>query len=753
MSGVTERHPGAGVVIVRLGSGEAARRGCGPKAALLDRAARAGLPVPPGVVILDEAWHSALQRRLVTLEGSGARRPVSVPDPSLLVHLLGLPSFTGPLAIRAAFSSAEGGGETVCGDLVPGLFVEGRRPAALAAGLAGVWASAYRRPRGIRRDVIAQEMVRASVEGVAFVEQGYEDDIVETAHGVTRGLAARPLAAEVRLLPRLQKEERPTEEDPVASRLQRLIREVRGAFGDRGWRVEWVDDGQRIWLVQIGEIATPPRRNEAFTSASHRDLLPEVPSVLMTSLIGSCAGRLFEHYRDFDPGLPTGRLLLEIVHGRPLLNLTLLTDMLRRWGLPTRLVTGSIGGAADRDAGIRPGRLVRHAPVLARLAVAQLRSVGSARAAEKAILARTVSPPVPLADVLDELCWLYGTLVREMLSLTGAMSVPLALLRRTGTLADIARRWPSTATEMRDGLDVLRTRVAGRPDLLEPLRRGEIPDDPAFREAFEGWLERFGHRGVYVSDVARPRYREAPGGVLRSLAAPTAERPPPPPRTLRAALLRPLAWPAERTLRARESLRSTAMAGFERLRRALLDGARRLVDDGVLPSVESLFDLDVDEVRRLDEDFRPGAAFWRERRAEIEAHRAREIPAVLHRQDAAGAALPREEPPRRLPGIALTAGRVEGRAWVAGDPEAEPPPGYDPETTILVAPAVDLGWLLPFTRVAGVAVETGGDLSYGSIALREMGLPAVTNVRGLSRAVRTGDALVLLADEGVVERR
>jgi hypothetical protein len=33
-----------------------------------------------------------------------------------------------------------------------------------------------------------------------------------------------------------------------------------------------------------------------------------------------------------------------------------------------------------------------------------------------------------------------------------------------------------------------------------------------------------------------------------------------------------------------------------------------------------------------------------------------------------------------------------------------------------------------------------------------MGLPAVTNVRGLSRAVRTGDRLVLDAGAGTVER-
>ena len=750
------RRPDGVVVILRLGSGEAAGRRCGPKAALLDRAARAGLPVPPGVIVLDEAWRSALSRGLVRLEGRGARRPVSVPDPSLLVHLIGLPPFTGPLAIRAAFSSEEGGGESVAGDLVPGLFVEGRRPAALAAGLAGVWASACRRPRGFRRDLIAQEMVRASTEGVAFLQWEHEDDIVEAARPTSTEQASGPVAGVPRSLPRLRRAERATEDDPVAVRLQVLLRGVRAAFGDGDWLVEWADDGTRTWLVQIGGLETLPRRREAFTAASHRDLLPEVPSTLMTSLIGSCAPGLFAHCRRFDAGLPRARPLLEIIHGRPLLNLTLLTDMLRRWGLPTWLVTESIGGEADRDFGAHLGRMIDHAPVMARLLGLQARAVRSARSAKAAILERTSDTPTPLPGILDELCWLSGALVREMLALTGALSVPLAVLRRAGVLGEVASRWRFTTSEMADGLDALRARVAGRPELLASLGRGELPDDPGVCEAIETWMARFGHRGVFESDIASPRYREERQVVLRGLAAPVLPRPAPLAPTLASRLLRPVAWHAERLLRAREDLRSTAMIGFERLRRRLLEHSRALADEGTLPSPDALFDLSVEEARRLDAGFRPDFAFWDTRRAEIEAHRRMVLPDVLHpggEVDDPAEDAPAGEAPRRLEGIGLTAGEVKGRAWVPSDPRDEPPSDLEPARTILVVRAVDLGWLLPLSRVAGVAVEIGGDLSYGSMALREMGLPAVTGVRGLTRAVRPGDALVLNADEGVVERR
>jgi pyruvate,water dikinase len=109
--------------------------------------------------------------------------------------------------------------------------------------------------------------------------------------------------------------------------------------------------------------------------------------------------------------------------------------MMRRWGLPSRLVTDSIGGAADRDFGPQAWRLLLHVPLLARLGRAQLRSVSSAERAREQILERTATPPVRLAEAVGELRWLYSTLVAETLSLTAAMCGPLALLRRAGVLA------------------------------------------------------------------------------------------------------------------------------------------------------------------------------------------------------------------------------------------------------------------------------------------------------------------------------
>lgn len=86
------------------------------------------------------------------------------------------------------------------------------------------------------------------------------------------------------------------------------------------------------------------------------------------------------------------------------------------------------------------------------------------------------------------------------------------------------------------------------------------------------------------------------------------------------------------------------------------------------------------------------------------------------------------------------------------EPAATLPDGFVAQTTILVARSVDAGWIATFGLVAGVVVETGGDLSHGSIILREIGLPAITNVAGATRALATGDPITLSAQSGFVAR-
>jgi pyruvate,water dikinase len=261
----------------------------------------------------------------------------------------------------------------------------------------------------------------------------------------------------------------------------------------------------------------------------------------------------------------------------------------------------------------------------------------------------------------------------------------------------------------------------------------------------------YGHRGIYESDISRPRYHEQPAPLLSSLTHPPGRRLQPVPRTLWGYVTLPLWWQAGRAIRAREQWRHVIMAGFNRVRQNLLRLARALVENGTLPDVEVLWLLRVDEMRQLDDGWQPGTEFLRKRREQIKRLESYHLPDRIHRFDDL-------EPYREgtvqaveqdhVSGISLTTGTVAGQAWVLKEPRTMLPEGFTPEATILVAQAVDAGWIPTFARVAGVIIETGGDLSHGSIILRELGIPAITNARHATRLFSTGDRVYLDAGHG-----
>jgi rifampicin phosphotransferase len=776
--------PFLGTHYVSLGSGQAASLGIGNKGALLDRAARAGLPVPKGLILLDSAWQQALAAGLVTLQD----KTVLLPDPAGLIKYLQLdplnysslqtlprPSTPDPyprslLAVRSAFSAEDRADESLAGFFTSRLFVDPTDPAQLAGALADVWASALKQPGDFRRDVLIMAMVAAQHAGVAFTERDFEDDLVNFTPGTAEVLVSGEVEGEQLLLPKLRHWERGGEfglktsnllssilhpPSSFSFRLQRLLRHIRHIFGSDDWDIEWADDGTQCWLVQIRPITRASRRNEAFTLANHKEILPELPSRFMSSLIASCAGDLFAYYRRFDASLPAQRPFIEVFYGRPYINLSLLSEMMRIFGLPTRLVTDNIGGETGQIYGPNWGRLLRKIPVLARMGLAQLGSVASARRALQLMVARTEQPGQNFTECVETLRWLYTTLVTEMFSLTAAMSGPLSLLRRLGVLAEHNARQHTITTAMFTDLEPLRELAAHKPAIQAALAQGKAPGDPAFGRAWLGYLRRHGHRGVYESDIARPRLHEAPEALLTSLAQPLSQRQTRPARTLPGWLTWPIWWQASRTMQAREQIRYQAMRGFDRVRQTLLLLAQTDVMAGILPELDSLWRLDIAEVRCLDQGWVPPAEFWRQRRQEIECLESYRLPDLFHRfDDLEGYRTGAEaiNPANRLIGVSLTRGEVRGRAWVLAEPSPALPPGFTPETTILVARSVDAGWIPTFAQVAGVVVETGGDLSHGSIILREIGLPAITNVRGVTRVLQTGDEIALRAGSGVVER-
>ncbi len=700
------------------------------KAGRLIAAARAGLPVPALLVVADgQPVPSAGELR------RWAADAVDTLASDREGHMTDAPT---AVAVRSAFSAEDQNDTSLAGWFRTELRVPlDRVPAAIerVRASAGDRLDALAGGR-LRRDVMVMAMVDARHSGVAFSEPGTYDDLVNVTSGTAERLVGGDDPGETVQLARLE-----DEPNGWRRRLQILLRRVREHAGDEPWDVEWADDGATCWLIQLRPITAPTRRNETFTIANHAEILPPLPSHLMTSVIERAGDELFGWYRRFDESLPDNRPFLEVIAGRPFINLTLLEDLLRHLGLPTRLVADSIGGPPDNDRPADVARLIRKLPVLVRLGLAQVMAVARAGRNQQRLATLGDGPVETFREAFEQLHEAYVGLVTGMFPLSSAIGPPLAVLRRAGTLAEHAGRHRTITTELAEALD--------------EVRHGTI--------AVDGFMRRFGHRGVYESDIARPRFADAPQLLGDLAGSPTpyvasngrlprrgggrrASRP------IRTAVTWPVWAAARKPLAAREALRDRAMIGFAVIRRSLVALAAEAVERQQLRSIEDLWLLSVEEAVALDDGWVPEPAFWATRTVERAELAELDPPAVVRRFDDPAAWRHDAPAGRRLSGLPLTDGTVRGRAWVLREPSVDPPDGFDPASTVLIARSVDAGWIPTFTRVAAVVVETGGDLSHGSILLRERGVPAVTNVRGVTRFVKTGDDVEVRVGAGVIEK-
>jgi len=104
--------------------------------------------------------------------------------------------------------------------------------------------------------------------------------------------------------------------------------------------------------------------------------------------------------------------------------------------------------------------------------------------------------------------------------------------------------------------------------------------------------------------------------------------------------------------------------------------------------------------------------------------------------------------PAILRGVAAASGKAEAIAQVMTN--SHPENAEFLAGGILVARTIDPNWL-PWLKVAaGVVAEQGGMTCHGAILARELGLPAVVGVAGATRAIASGDSVLVDGDSGEV---
>jgi phosphohistidine swiveling domain-containing protein len=295
---------------------------------------------------------------------------------------------------------------------------------------------------------------------------------------------------------------------------------------------------------------------------------------------------------------------------------------------------------------------------------------------------------------------------------------------------------------------------------------GRLPG-PA-QAAVDGFMQRYGMRGLGEIDLGRPRWREDPAPIMQTLrsylciedgdqapdvafarGADAAEEGI---RRLAADVRRTrggrfkarmVRWAARR-LRAlaglRESPKFWAIRMMGIARAALLASGRELAASGRLAAPDDLFFLHLPELHALaagEEQDWP-ALVRRRRELYTREQQRQQIPRLLLSDGQAfysGVALPAAAADGDvLTGSPVSPGVVEGTVCVVLDPQtAHLAPG-----DILVCPGTDPAWTPLFLVAGGLVTEVGGLMTHGSVVAREYGIPAVVGVAQATTRLKTG---------------
>lgn len=638
----------------------------------------------------------------------------------------------------------------------------------------------------------------------------------ETQHGGTVERAVSPDAQAARALTDAQVAEL------VA--LGRALEDVYGAPQDVEWAIE---DGE-VQILQSRPItslfplpAQPPDATRTagtrvYVCAGHQQANPAAWSPLGVSVFQ----RAFAMGRGPGPAVEAGhRLYVDV------------TALLRTWpfrALLPRLmmaVSPAIGArmlaVRDRpEVAASPARLprtrmfglaARVVPrVLYKLLLARPAAARGAwetfMARERTRIAEAMGEHVPLDVALDAAATEAGAIVhRVMLPMALPNLLPAVLAGKAlerlmkGRVDDAVHTALASGlagnivTAMDEALAALACTAHTRPAVARAIHAGDVAAvetwraaaDETWRAQWDAFMTRFGHRGAGEVDVAKPRWRDDPRGVLHTLsgiirgldaggpdatqaahghtaritaarqASQAAED-----TVLREARRGPMGWLRRaaatwciRRIRGYGALREHHKYWVVWVLGALRDVVWRAgeaaVSQGHLEHTDDVFYLTLDEVRAMHAGT---GGPWRERvqtRRADHARYAAMAPPALMLSTGEVPAIPRKGGP--LPdgtyaGVPVSAGSIEGIARVLRDPsEAVLAPGE-----ILVAPFTDAAWTTLFVHAGAVVLEAGGAMSHGSVIAREYGIPAVVGLAGATTHIQSGQRIRVDGAAGLV---
>ena len=699
----------------------------------------------------------------------------------------------------------------------------------------------YRRAQGLPLDaiqmgVLIQRMIHPIAAGVAFtvnpVTGAGNELVINSSWGVGEALVSGQVDPDEFVV---RKSDRgllwtraggkgQEESSPILSLTSEQVRELAGILLDierhygTPQDVEWCHDGSVFWIVQSRPITTghaAPNGIER-SRANLAEVLPDLTSPQALAAFEEMLNRAERQYlgKLIEPEEQLGPILKSF-YGRLYFNLSQMRHLCGLLGqAPAELLRSmghadTIQPADEKTAKPSIGKLLPALPDLFRILWLHLRATRIIRTHEtnthRDLTRLTAGNPHALSDrelwslveewireapdyvqtvlllggvmihegpvrkMCDKAGFAYERLVYPQLA-AGERSVSAQQAFDLVALADTARREPEVVKYLLNGS----TR-------LSEMRR--VLRGTQFLKEFENFLEIYGHRGIYESDWALPRYSEDPTPLLQALrihleqpseraAGETIQRQERESAEAWAAFEKQLSpmqrWTTLRRIRQgirkikqyyvwREKVRSDLVKILAAMRKLHLVLADRFVERGWLEHRDDYFFIRLEDIatviegKSTPETLRTLAA---DRIAETARNRSIQMPLLMHESELAtlirtSGISSRSGEDGQLTGHPVSGGCVEAEVVVVHDPSAF---GRMKRGAILVAPATDPSWTPLFTLASGVIVEVGGVLSHASTVAREYGIPALANVKHATKRLKTGERVRLDAIHGFVEK-
>ncbi len=203
-----------------------------------------------------------------------------------------------------------------------------------------------------------------------------------------------------------------------------------------------------------------------------------------------------------------------------------------------------------------------------------------------------------------------------------------------------------------------------------------------------------------------------------------------------------------RAIRYRESLRLERTRLFGMYRALYIALGEELVKINVLELPPDVFYLTEAEISRAVRtgDGADLTALVRTRRLEFAQYERDDVPGRVTVPSPPTTQKPVDSQSGMLHGTGCVPGTVTGEVIVITDPRDN----LDVTGKIVCALRTDPGWAVLFPTCRAVLIEKGSSLSHSVILLRELGLPTIINVPGLTKTLHTGQTVLMNGSTGAI---